>query len=105
MRKSWTVSSTGIENNYKLYLDRGRSLNRLLKYVPMINMYNDHEVTDNIDGSGEVGLGDGNYLVRDPALRVWQYYADWANGDARQKAPIRFGQAQLAGRFRRAARS
>jgi len=86
---------TGLENNYKLYLDRGRSLNRFIKHVPMMTMYNDHEVTDNIDGSGEVGLGDGNYLVRDPALRVWQYYADWANGDAPHKTEIRFGTAQL----------
>ena len=88
-------SAAGIENNYKLYLDRGRSLNRLLRYVPMLTMYNDHEVTDNIDGSGEVGLGDGNYLVRDPAIRVWQYYADWANGDHEQRAAVQFGKANL----------
>ena len=87
--------AAGIENNYKLYLSRGRSLNRLLKHVPMLTMYNDHEVTDNIDGAGEVGLGDGNYLVRDPALRVWQYYADWANGSASHKSPIQFGTAEL----------
>lgn len=88
-----TVS--GIENNYKLYLNRGRSLNRLLKHVPLFTMYNDHEVTDNIDGSGEVGRGDGNYLVRDPAVRVWQYYADWANGDRPQTGVVRFGTAEL----------
>lgn len=88
-------TTAGIENNYKLYLDRGRSLNRLLKHIPLLTMYNDHEVTDNIDGAGEVGLGNGNYLVRDPALRVWQYYADWANGPAPHKAVIRFGTAQL----------
>lgn len=85
----------GIENNYKLYLRRGRSLNRLLKHVPMMTMYNDHEVTDNIDGSGEVGLGDGNYLVRDPALRIWQYYADWANGPRPQRGRVRTGTAGL----------
>lgn len=85
----------GIENNYKLYLSRGRSLNRMLKHVPFFTMYNDHEVTDNIDGSGEVGLGNGNYLVRDPAVRVWQYYADWANGDRPQRASVRLGTAQL----------
>ena len=92
-----TIDGTvaGIENNYKLYLTRGRSLNRLLKHVPMMTMYNDHEVTDNIDGSGEAGLGDGNYLVRDPAVRVWQYYADWANGSRLQTAAVRFGQANL----------
>ncbi len=88
-------AASGIENNYKLYLHRGRSLNRLLKHVPMLTMYNDHEVTDNIDGSGEVGRGDGNYLVRDPALRVWQYYADWANGTHAHRSPIRFGHAAM----------
>lgn len=86
---------SGIENNYKLYLNRGRSLNRLLKHVPLLTMYNDHEVTDNIDGSGEVGRGDGNYLVRDPAVRVWQYYADWSNGDRPQKMDVQFGTAQM----------
>lgn len=86
---------TGIEGNYKLYLERGRSLNRLLKHVPLITMYNDHEVTDNIDGSGEIGLGDGNYLVRDGAMSVWQYYADWANGSSPQKTEIRHGTARL----------
>ena len=90
-------SSAGIENNYKLYLNRGRSLNRLLRYVPMMTMYNDHEVTDNIDGSGEVGLGDGNYLVRDPAIRVWQYYADWANGDRPQRGRVVLGKAAFEG--------
>ncbi|MDA9857507.1 alkaline phosphatase D family protein [Rubripirellula sp.] len=88
-------SVAGIENNYKLYLQRGRSLNRLLKHVPLLTMYNDHEVTDNIDGSGEVGLGDGNYLVRDPALRVWQYYADWSNGTHSHRSAIRFGDSDL----------
>lgn len=88
-------TATGIENNYKLYLERGRSLSRLMKYVPLFTMYNDHEVTDNIDGSGEIGLGDGNYLVRDPAVRVWQYYADWANGERPQQTDVRFGRAKL----------
>lgn len=92
-----TIDGTqaGIENNYKLYLSRGRSLNRLLKHVPFFTMYNDHEVTDNIDGAGEVGLGDGNYLVRDPALSVWQYYADWANGEREQNRKVILGSARL----------
>ncbi len=85
----------GIENNYKLYLSRGRSLNRFLQSTPLVTMYNDHEVTSNIDGAGEVGLGDGPHMVRDPALRVWQYYADWSNGPSPFRMPIRFGEAQL----------
>ena len=91
---------SGLESNYKLYLERGRSLNRFLRHVPMFTMFNDHEVTDNIDGAGEVGLDNGGYLVRDPALEVWNYYANWANDavgprSAPQRGDLRFGEAQL----------
>ncbi|MEX2579970.1 MAG: alkaline phosphatase D family protein [Verrucomicrobiales bacterium] len=86
---------TGLEDNYKLYLERGRSLNRFLRHVPMFTMFNDHEVTDNIDGAGEVGLGNGNYLVRDPAIEVWEYYAAWVNDHAPHKGSVRFGEARL----------
>ena len=90
-------TAAGIEANYRLYLERGRSLNRLLRHVPMFTMFNDHEVTDNIDGSGEVGLGDGNYLVRDPAVNIWQYYAGWTNDDAPHKGRVRFGEGRAEG--------
>jgi len=88
-----TIDGTraGLENNYKLYLNRGRSVNRFLRHVPMFTMFNDHEVTANIDGSGEVGLKDGSYLVRDPAVQVWEYYAGWANDSAAQKGPVILG--------------
>lgn len=88
-------AKSGLENNYKLYLNRGRSLNRFLRHVPMFTLFNDHEMTDNIDGAGEVGLGDGNYLVRDPAVEVWQYYANWANDQQPHRGQLRFGQASL----------
>jgi alkaline phosphatase D len=88
-------AKTGLEDNYKLYLDRGLSLNRYLRHVPMMTLFNDHEVTDNIDGAGEVGRKNGNYLVRDPALAVWQYYANWANDSAPHRGDLRFGEAQL----------
>ncbi len=88
-------AKSGLEDNYKLYLERGRSLNRFLRHVPMFTLFNDHEMTDNIDGAGEVGLGDGNHLVRDPAAEVWQYYADWANDRQPQRSKPRFGNARL----------
>lgn len=88
-------TAEGLASNYKLYLERGRSLNRFLRHVPMFTMFNDHEVTDNIDGAGEVGLDDGNYLVRDPAVAVWQYYANWANDAAPQRGDLWFGDAEL----------
>lgn len=87
---------SGIEGNYKLYLERSPALNRFLRHVPMFTLFNDHEVTDNIDGAGQAGLGNGNHLVRDPAVAVWQYYANWANDDAPHRGSLRFGTAELA---------
>lgn len=83
----------GYASNYKLYLSRGRNMSNLFRYVPFMTMYDDHEVNSNLDGSGEVGLGAGNWLKRDPALDVWQDYAAWANDDTPRKARLRFGNA------------
>ena len=85
----------GYAENYKLYLKRGRNMSNLFRYVPFLTMYDDHEVNSNLDGAGEIGLGNGNYLKRDPALEMWQHYADWANDDTAHTAPIRFGTARV----------
>lgn len=87
----------GYRANYKLYLERGRNVSNLFRYVPTLFTYDDHEVNSNLDGAGEVGLGDGDYLRRDPALKVWDEYAAWANEPSPLRAPIRFGRARLDG--------
>jgi alkaline phosphatase D len=86
----------GYAANYRLYLRRGRNLANLFRYVPLMTMYDDHEVNDNLDGSGEVGLGQGGYLKRDDALSVWQHYAGWANHPAAHKGSIRFGKGKVS---------
>lgn len=85
----------GYAANYKLYLDRGRNMSNLFRYVPFMTMYDDHEVNSNLDGSGEVGLGDGDFLKRDDALSVWQHYAGWANDETEHKRPLRFGNSTV----------
>ncbi|MCH7988092.1 MAG: alkaline phosphatase D family protein [Planctomycetes bacterium] len=85
----------GYADNYKLYLRRGRNVANLFRYVPLMVMYDDHEVNSNLDGSGEIGLGDGNYLKRDDALSVWNQYAQWANDETPQRGTIRFGSARV----------
>ena len=87
-------TQAGYAENYKLYLSRGRNMSNLFRYLPFLTMYDDHEVNSNLDGSGEVGLGDGDYLKRDPALTVWQKYAGWANDEMPWKAPIRLSNAK-----------
>ena len=86
----------GYAENYKLYLSRGRKMANFFRYVPLMTMYDDHEVNSNLDGAGEVGLRDGDYLKRDPALEVWRQYAGWANDPAPHQGALRFGSARAA---------
>ncbi|QGJ69969.1 Secreted alkaline phosphatase [Planctomycetales bacterium 10988] len=85
----------GYAANYQLYLKRGRNMSNFFRYVPFIGMYNDHEVNSNLDGAGEAGLGDGDYLRRDPALEVWEDYVGWSIDPAEQRGPIYFGKAKV----------
>ncbi|MHC4402684.1 MAG: alkaline phosphatase D family protein, partial [Planctomycetota bacterium] len=85
----------GIRNNYKLYWSRGRSFARLVRNVPTVFTYDDHEMSGNLDGSGEIGLGGGAWLLRDPGVKAWYEYCGWANYPTEQRAAVRFGQAQL----------
>jgi len=85
----------GYAANYRLYLERGRNVANFFRYVPALFTYDDHEANSNLDGSGEPGLGDGDYLHRDDALFVWQQYAGWANDPSPFQAPIRFGRAAV----------
>jgi alkaline phosphatase D len=89
----------GVRNNYKLYYSRGRSLTRLLRSTPGFFLYNDHEIGNDIQGSGAVGTGAGPQLLRDVALRAWTEYCGWANPPQPQRGGLRFGNARvLAGK-------
>jgi alkaline phosphatase D len=85
----------GIRANYKLYWERGRSFARAARNIPMLFTYNDHEMSGNLDGSGEIGLGRGAWLYRDPGVKVWQEYCGWANYPSAARSRVRFGRAQL----------
>ncbi len=85
----------GIRSNYKLYLRRGRSWSRLLRNVPTLFTYDDHEIGWDIHGCGEVGLGPGKWLIRDIGTSVWSEYCGWSNYVPVQRGRVRFGRAQL----------
>ena len=85
----------GIRANYKLYLNRGRSLSRLGRMVPAFHLFDDHEIAWDLHGAGEVGLKAGRHLMRDPGVAVFQEYFGWANPRGPQSGPVRFGTAQL----------
>ncbi len=82
--------------NYQLYLSRGRTMANFLRHVPTLFTYDDHETFSDLEGTGEIGLRKGKWLLRDPALEVWYEYAAWANFQGPQNGPLRFGKAKVA---------
>lgn len=86
----------GIRENYKTYWQRGRGLSRLMRNVPMLFTFDDHDIGNDIHGSGAPGMGKGAHLYRDPALRVYREYCGWANYPNPAYAPLRFGKASFS---------
>ena len=83
----------GIRANYRLYWERGRSWAKLIRNVPMLFTYDDHEIGWDIHGCGEVGLGNGKWLIRDPGVSVWNEYCGWASYPEKHHGTVRFGKA------------
>ncbi len=86
----------GIRANYRLYWQRGRSWSRLLRNVPTLFTYDDHEIGWDIHGCGEVGLGAGKWLIRDLGTSVWNEYCGWSSYPETHRGKERFGKAQFA---------
>jgi len=85
---------SGYRNNYKLYMFRGRGMSRLMRYVPWLFLFDDHELTGE-QGMGDVGLGRGPWCDRDEGVRAWYEYAGWANYPGPHRGPLRFGSAKV----------
>jgi len=84
----------GYRANYRRYLERGRSRSRLLRHVPFLFTFDDHETGGDVQGPGEVGvLRSGPWLARDLSMRPWHEYCGWANFSQSQNAPPRYGEA------------
>lgn len=85
----------GLRNNYKLYWSRGRSFSRMMRNIPTVFFWNDHEMSGNLDGCGEIGLKNGGWLMRDVGLKAWYEYAGWGAYPAKYRSDIRFGTANF----------
>jgi hypothetical protein len=83
----------GLRANYRLYWQRGRSWARLLRNVPTLFTYDDHEIGWDIHGCGEPGLGAGKWLIRDIGASVWNEYCEWSSYDSAFRGRLFFGDA------------
>lgn len=69
----------GVWENYKLYLSRGTNLAAWHREVPSFFMFDDHEMLNDMNGTGTPGLRNRRAAFRDIGLEAWQKYLGWAN--------------------------
>ena len=81
----------GVWENYKLYLSRGKMLAAWHRVIPSFFTFDDHEVVNDLYGTGEVGRYDRRTVFRDIGLRAWYDYLGWSN-------PIQHTQSAVFGR-------
>jgi len=82
---------TGVWENYKLYLSRGKPLARWHANTPYFFTLDDHEILNDIWGAGQAGLRDRRAVFRDIGVHAWYDYLAWAN-------PTHFEQEAYFGR-------
>lgn len=72
-------SIVGVWENYKIYLERGRNLSEWHRHVPSFYTADDHELLNDIYGTGETGYVNRRAVFRDIATKAWFDYLAWAN--------------------------
>jgi len=85
---------TGVWENYKTFLSRGRNLSEWHRYVPSFYTYDDHEALNDIYGTGETGYVNRRAVFRDIGVQAWYDYLAWSNPQEFDN-PAHFGRAKF----------
>lgn len=83
----------GVWENYKLYL-QSENLSRWHRHVPSYFTFDDHEIVNDVYGSGEVGRRNRRAVFRDIGIKAWYDYLGWAN-ELDVEQDVLFGRATL----------
>ena len=89
-------SITGVWENYKLYLERGKPLAEWHRNVPGYFTADDHEILNDVYGTGSAGVKSREATFRDISMRGWY---DYINGSAplATNQGLHFGEGTLEG--------
>jgi hypothetical protein len=82
---------TGVWQNYKGYLEKGKNLSAWHRTMPSYFTLDDHEILNDVVGCGEVGFVHRRAVFRDIALQAWTDYLGWSN-------PVEFTQGSHFGK-------
>ncbi len=81
--------------NYKIYLDRNPHLSAWHARVPTLYTYDDHEILNNVYGTGVPGFFSRIAVWRDIGLSAWHDYLAWSNPLPPDAPRIHLGRARL----------
>ena len=70
---------TGVWENYKLYLSRAPNLSEWHREVPSYYTFDDHELLNDIYGTGTAGYNHRRTVFRDIGVEAWYHYLGWSN--------------------------
>ena len=84
----------GVWENYKIYLERGNNLSLWHRVVPSFFTLDDHEILDNVYGTGTAGFRHRRAVFRDMGVQAWYDYIAWSNHPLTEQG-ITFGGATL----------
>ena len=86
---------TGVWENYKHYLDSAPNLSEWHREVPSYYTFDDHEILNDIYGTGTPGYKHRRTVFRDIGVEAWYHYLGWSNPE-KFKQPIHFGRTAYA---------
>jgi alkaline phosphatase D len=87
---------TGVWENYKFYFEQGAPLAEWHRNVPGYFTPDDHEIINDVYGTGTAGIQSREAVFRDISLKAWYDYIAGTNPLA-TKQGIHFGRGQLRG--------
>ena len=89
-------SITGVWENYKLYLERGKPLAEWHRNVPGYFTTDDHEILNDVYGTGSAGVKSREAVFRDISLHAWYDYIAGSTPLATKQGML-FGEATVSG--------
>jgi alkaline phosphatase D len=84
----------GVWENYKTYMKRAPNVMEWHRNLPSYFTFDDHELVNDIIGTGTAGYRSRRAVFRDIGIQGWYDYLGWSNPVA-NKQGIHFGKAQL----------
>jgi hypothetical protein len=84
----------GVWENYKVYLERGKNLSAWHRSMPSFFTFDDHEILNDVWGTGEAGVRERRAVFRDMGVQAWYDYLGWSNPVAFTQG-IHFGKTNL----------